>query len=106
MTRFGSKTPSRAPEATALGTLAAPLSLLLALAPARADATPLPGLAPAVVHAAFPAGGQLAWALALGPLVIFGICVGLWRLASPREERPSTARKAQAERIEPRLNLP
>ena len=47
-----------------------------------------------------------AWALALGPLVILGICVGLWRLASPREDLPPTARKAQAERIEPRLNLP
>ncbi|HWB74257.1 MAG TPA: hypothetical protein VG755_04865, partial [Nannocystaceae bacterium] len=67
MTRFGSPTPSRARKATALGTLAAPLSLLLALAPTHADATPLPGLAPAVVHAAFPAGGQLAWALALAP---------------------------------------
>src|ERR1051325_1500462 len=66
MTRFGSQSPSRARRATALGTLAAPLSLLLALTPERAAATPPPAIA--LAQATWPEGDLgHAWALAFAP---------------------------------------
>src|SRR5688500_98058 len=69
MTRLGSQPRSRARNATALGTLAAPLSLLLALTPELARATPVPvATAGTMAQAAWPVGGpELGFALAMAP---------------------------------------
>ena len=40
-----------------------------------------------------------AWALALGPLLILIVCVGLWRLATPRLEASSP--RSGRPRVEP-----
>ena len=65
MTRFGSQPRSRARKVAALGTLAAPLSLLLALSPELARATPAPVAAASLLASSVTPG--LGWALALAP---------------------------------------